>query len=341
MERIYKMSRKEGVLHLELPKDLSNAVKIELSVLSPKILTKLASELSDRYRTNQPSSGKSFLKSREDVDAYAAFRMPATFAAVYSALKQVQEGLPNWNPQTLLDVGAGPGTVMWSAAAIWPDLNAVTLLEREESMIALGKRLAKYSSSKSIQEAMWTKIDITGDWGTTSHDIVTASYVFGELNEQHRETFIRKLWQVTSGILIIIEPGTPAGFSRIKQAREQLIAEGGIPIAPCPHNMACPMANDDWCHFSQRVSRSRLHRQVKAGELSYEDEKFSFIAVSRMTGKPIPGRILRHPQVNKGHIRFESCTPDGVSNMIISRKDKELYRKAKDLSWGSALPQNE
>lgn len=326
---------------MELPNDLSNAVELDLSVLSSKRLTKLASELSNRYRTDEPSSGKSFLKSREDVDAYVAFRMPATFAAVYSALKQVQEGFSNSKPQTLLDVGAGPGTVMWSAAAVWPDLNAVTLLEREEGMIALGKRLAKYSSSKFIQEAKWNKTDITGDWVTYCHDIVTASYVFGELNEQHREALIRKLWLVTNGTLIIIEPGTPAGFSRIKQAREQLIAEGGIPIAPCPHNMSCPMTKDNWCHFSQRVSRSRLHRQVKAGELSYEDEKFSFIAVSRMTGKSIPGRILRHPQVRKGHIKFESCTPDGISNRVITRKDKELYRKAKGLNWGSVLPQNE
>jgi ribosomal protein RSM22 (predicted rRNA methylase) len=340
----YKLTsklRKGGSLKMELPQDLRTAVDEELSSLSPKRLAALASELSDRYRTDEPSSGKSFLKSREDVDAYAAFRLPATFAAVYSALKQVQERLPTWKPQTIMDVGAGPGTAMWAAAEVWPDLKSITLLEREEGMIALGKRLAAHSTSNSIQEAKWIKTDITGNWEVSSHDIVIASYVFGELNEQHREAFIHKLWQAATDSLIVIEPGTPAGFSRIKQAREQLIAEGAVTIAPCPHSESCPMAGDNWCHFSQRVSRSRLHRQVKSGELSYEDEKFSFIAVSRMNGESIPGRILRHPQVRKGHIQFESCTPEGLTNTVITRKDKELYRLAKDLIWGSVLPPRE
>ncbi|NLN42060.1 MAG: rRNA methyltransferase, partial [Clostridiales bacterium] len=97
----------------------------------------------------------------------------------------------------------------------------------------------------------------------------------------------------------------------------------------------CPMADDNWCHFAQRISRSRLHRQVKAGELSFEDEKFSFVAVSREKGKVIEGRILRHPQVRKGHIIFEICSSDGISSRVITRKDKELYRYARSLNWGS------
>ncbi len=323
---------------MELPEDLRYALELELSTLSPKRLAKLASELSDRYRTGKQTGRKSFIESQGDVDAYAAFRMPATFAAVYSVLKQVQEGLPDWNPQTLLDAGAGPGTVMWAVAAIYNDLNSITLLEREECMIALGKKLAKHASSISIQKAEWVKTDITNIWETTSHDIVTASYVLGELNEQHRNAFLKKLWMLTRGTLIIIEPGTPAGFSRIKQAREQLINEGGLLIAPCPHNLSCPMAIDNWCHFYQRLSRSRLHRQIKAGELSYEDEKFSFIAVSRKMGEAVSGRILRHPQIRKGHIEFEVCCSEGISKRIITRKDKELFRNAKNLSWGSILP---
>lgn len=322
---------------MELPEDLRYAIESELSSLSSKKLAQFASKLSDRYRTDKSSSAKNFIQSRGDVDAYVAFRMPATFAAVYSALKQVQESLPGWSPRSLLDVGAGPGTVMWAASVVYPDLDAITLFEREDGMIALGKRLAKHSSSSPVKQVQWVKTDITGGWKESLYDLVTASYVLGELSEEYRDAFIEKLWMETRGTLVIIEPGTPDGFSRIRRARERLISEGGSIIAPCTHELTCPMAEDNWCHFSQRVSRSRLHRQVKASQLSYEDEKFSFIAASRKRGEIFMGRVLRHPQVRKGHINFEICSEGELVNRTITRKDRELYRYAKGLGWGSAF----
>lgn len=323
---------------MEILTDLREALDRQLEDLSPKSLKALSSELSRRYREEQPSEGKSFLQSKEDASAYAAFRMPATFAAVYSALNQAKDRLPDWKPKTMLDVGAGPGTAMWAAAALWTDLEQITLLEREEGMIQLGKKLSSYASLSSVQKAAWIKADITDEWKVSSHDLVTASYVLGELPLKFREKFIEKLWNTAKGTLLIIEPGTPAGFLRIKQAREQLLALDANTVAPCPHDRLCPMEGNDWCHFSERVARSRLHRQVKSAELSYEDEKFSFLCMSRLSGESVYGRVIRHPQVRKGHICFNICTPEGITNSVITRRDKEVYKKARDLSWGSVMP---
>ncbi len=319
---------------------MQTAVDGELASLNTKKLAVSAAELSKRYRAGSFSNGETFLRSPEDIAAYAAFRLPATFAAVVSALRQVQDRLPDWSPQTVADVGAGPGTAMWAAAAVWPgELKRITLLEREEGMIALGRRLAQYSPLKPVQDAKWHKVDIAASWEMSPHDLVIASYVLGELPQDVRMAFIRKLWEATSGTLVIIEPGTPAGYSRIRQARDLLLAEGGArTIAPCPHDGPCPMADRDWCHFAQRIARSRLHRQVKAGELSYEDEKFSFVSMSRSSGAVIQGRVVRHPQVRPGHIRLELCTPDGLTSAVVTRKNRELYRKTRDLRWGSAVP---
>lgn len=324
---------------MELPSDLQTAIATELGSVSAKGLAKAVSELSQRYRTGngQPAGGR-FLHTEADIAAYAAFRLPATFAAVCAALTQVRDRLSNWRPRHVLDVGAGPGTASWGAAHLWPTVERVTLLEREERMIALGKRLATHSAAVALQGATWQKADITGSWEVASPDLVIASYVLGELPEDRCAALIRKLWDHTSGTLVLIEPGSPAGFRRIQQARAQLLQAGAAVIAPCPHGDACPISGDDWCHFSQRVARSSLHRQVKAGELAYEDEKFSFVSVSRAPGSPIYGRVIRHPQVRSGHIHFRLCTNEGLKNSTITRKDRELFRAARDWEWGSPVP---
>lgn len=208
-------------------------------------------------------------------------------------------------------------------------------------MIALGKRLVTYSHLPSIQKAEWVKVDITGRWEASPHDLVIASYVLGELPQDCGAALIRTLWELTSSTLVIIEPGTPSGFSRINQAREQLLVAGATTIAPCPHDSPCPMGDNDWCHFAQRVARSRLHRQVKSGELPYEDEKFSFVSVSRTSGAAIQGRVIRHPQIRKGHIRLEICAPEGLTSTIVTRRDRELFRRARDLRWGSMVPSSD
>jgi ribosomal protein RSM22 (predicted rRNA methylase) len=335
----WKETQASGDRNMELPQELQTAVGDALASLPVKRLAALAADLSNRYRKGPPAGGGKILQSEEDIAAYAAFRLPATFAAVHSALGQVRGRLPDWVPKTMLDVGAGPGTAMWAAASIWPDLERFTLLEREEGMIALGKRLATYSSLASVRDAKWIHVDLAGNWESSPHDLVIASYVIGELSQDSVETVIRKLWEYTSGILVIIEPGTPAGFSRVQQAREQLLATGEAKtIAPCPHDRPCPMTDDDWCHFAQRVARSRLHRLVKGGELPYEDEKFTFVSLSRQRRDGIRGRVIRHPQVRKGHIYLEICSREGLQSMVVKRKDRELFRKARDLRWGSVMP---
>jgi ribosomal protein RSM22 (predicted rRNA methylase) len=94
------------------------------------------------------------------------------------------------------------------------------------------------------------------------------------------------------------------------------------------------MPADDWCHFAQRITRTRLQRTVKAASLSYEDEKFSYVALSRTEGSPITGRVLRHPQKRGGHIYLQLCTPEGLKQTIVTRSQRDAFREAHDLRWG-------
>jgi ribosomal protein RSM22 (predicted rRNA methylase) len=148
---------------------------------------------------------------------------------------------------------------------------------------------------------------------------------------------VERLWEVTGTTLVVIEPGTPRGYKIILAARDSLIHAGANVIAPCPHDDRCPMTGADWCHFSQRLSRTVLHRAVKGATLGYEDEKYAYVAVARVHGSPISGRVIRHPQVRSGHIYLELCTDTGLKREIVNRRDRSAFRRAHNLRWGAAM----
>ncbi|MGL1585795.1 small ribosomal subunit Rsm22 family protein, partial [Vibrio parahaemolyticus] len=48
------------------------------------------------------------MRTSEDALAYALARMPATYAAIAASLNALAEVNPEFAPQSLLDIGAGP-----------------------------------------------------------------------------------------------------------------------------------------------------------------------------------------------------------------------------------------
>jgi ribosomal protein RSM22 (predicted rRNA methylase) len=161
--------------------------------------------------------------------------------------------------------------------------------------------------------------------------------VVGELPLEAVQTLISTMWQLTAQVLVVIEPGTPHGFERIRLVRQQLIESGAFLVAPCPHAGDCPMANGDWCHFSQRLERSSMHMAVKSVMLGYEDEKFSYVVASKTPVVLPDARILRHPQHHSGHVDLQLCAQDGLEKRVISRRHGPLYKLARKLEWGDAL----
>lgn len=321
---------------MDLPDDLSTALDDELDGAGIRRLAHAVKDLSGRYR--RADRGEPLLRTADDATAYAAFRLPATFGAVAATLAQCRARLDGFEPHSMLDVGAGLGTAAWAAAAAWPSIESVTLVERDAHMIGLGQRLCAQAGSEALRRARWVRADIAAGLPDGSYDLAVAAYSLGELGPEAFARALRSLWERTAGLLVVVEPGTPAGFARIRRARDWAIEAGAHVVAPCPHATACPMAEGDWCHFAARVARSRRHREAKGGELAYEDEKFSFISVARQAGTAIHGRIVRHPQTRPGHIRLTVCSPDGLTESVVTRSQKQRFRAARDLKWGADLP---
>jgi ribosomal protein RSM22 (predicted rRNA methylase) len=134
--------------------------------------------------------------------------------------------------------------------------------------------------------------------------------------------------------VLILEPGTMEGFRIVRAARRRLVELGGRIQAPCPQEGECPLGEGDWCHFAVRVERSRLHRQLKGGELSYEDEKYSFVLAVKGEAQAAAGRILRHPKIHSGLIELRVCGVDGARDERVTKKNKAAWRSARKADWG-------
>ncbi len=316
---------------MEIPTSLRSALDALAEGLPQTPLARDAQALSERYR-NQSANGARLVQNDAEATAYALSRMPATYGAVFSALRWTAEHT-GAEFQTLLDAGAGTGAACWAALSALSGIREITCIEREGSMRRIGQRLME-AGPDALRRARWLSFDLTA--GTLPHraDIVMASYVLSEMAEGDRAKAADALWDAADKLLLVVEPGTPAGFKKLAALRERLISRGAHLATPCPHEGPCPVPPGDWCHFSCRIPRSRVHRALKGGDAPYEDEKFCYMAFSRTPCQRPVSRVLRHPQTEPGRVTLTLCTPEGIQKCAVMKREGERFKRARKTDWG-------
>ena len=311
-----------------LPEPLALAIDRATASVPQRVLRRAAATLSERYRSESRRA-----LDREEHLAYVATRLPATYAAVAQVLGVAREVLPDLAPGSLLDLGAGPGTVLWAATEILGPFSEATLVERDRGFTALGRELL--TAGRFRTAVTWSARDLTERPALAPHDLVVAAFSVGEAAATGVDDAIASAWDATRHALVVIEPGTAAGFATVLRVRAGLVALGARLVAPCPHDARCPVSPPDVCHFAARLARTRLHRQTKGAVRGFEDEKFSYIVAAK-AGAPAAARVVRRPEVRKGHLRLRLCTTDGLIDRTVSRREGEAYRTARRLRWGDA-----
>jgi len=323
----------------ELPAELQAGLTTAFGRVPEQRLAQSVQRLIEAYRSGRHPVAP-IMATGTDVAAYVAYRMPATFAAVRSALAQVAELYPDFAPKSQLDVGGATGAAVWAASEAFASLAEITVLDQVEEALAVGRRLAERAPWTTLRSASWTPWLAGRDADLPSADLVTISYVLGELPTAAQTDLIDRALRAAR-LLVVVEPGTPAGYQRILAAREAVLAAGRTVVAPCPHQDDCPLAGTrDWCHFAARVNRTALHRRLKNAELSHEDEKFSFVAaaVEPANHHTPGGRVLRHPAFRKGMVTFQVCRDGEVAPQIVSKRDGAFYKAARNTEWGDVWP---
>lgn len=308
-----------------------------------RVLSAQAKELHDRYMQGanplQPN-----IQKPTDCLAYLALRFPATYAQIYSALSQIQERIPTWKPNSVLELGCGPGTGIWAATSLWPSIKTVTGLDQEQLFLSLAQEI-QYDS-KMNPEITWVKNTIR-KWiaseDAVDYDLVIVANVLNELAGEEREKLMQKIAAQKSGVVILLEPGTSVGYTIIANAAGNIAATQHL-IAPYINNRL--VASDEyWIHFVQRFQRPEFQRRIRQSmrdsslmASDWEDTKYSYVAWGNvLVERPIWGQCIGSVQKYKGFLTIPVLTAEGIVNARVLKRNKADYTYVKNIRWGELL----
>lgn len=294
-------------------------------------LARRSAAITQTYRSGQGSHLA--VRDRLDALAYAVARMPATRAAVAQALARLHEVAPDFAPASQLDLGCGCGAASLAARDVFSPAR-LTLVDRNEAMLTLARELLEADADVGALTLDLRRLD-----AAPRADLVTLAYVLVELDEEEATALSLRAFDHSGGALVLVEPGTPTGFARLRAARAALIAAGAEIAAPCPHRLDCPIAPPGWRHFSVRVQRSRDHRATKQADVPFEDEPFVYLAATRWPVATRASRVIARPTRDRTGLHARLCTPDGMARDVFApARDKTASRALRRLVEGDLWP---
>ena len=322
---------------MELPSRLRQAVDSALEGVSLAEITSAADALSQRYRA-EVRDGRLHLSDERSALAYLATRMPATYAATRASLAAVAGALPGFSPVAMLDVGAGPARRSGRLRRSGLPFPMLLMLEASPAMRAWGEQALGFvrpandrvarcrhqaTVSPSAARANWSRwLMFSTNWRRRSATFWSTGY-----------------GTQTSGVLVVVEPGTSNGWRRILAVRDQLNAAGAHIVGALPARRSLPAGVSRLVSLcSPRVARSRIHRLAKDAEVPWEDEKFSYLAASRLPAATYGSRVIAPAERASGRVRLKLCQPDGSAvHRLVTRREGDAFREARRSDWGDVF----
>jgi ribosomal protein RSM22 (predicted rRNA methylase) len=320
-----------------MPQALNEAIEAEAAALPAHSIAQAAAELGRDYSgVGSASAGR--LASPQARIAYLIARMPAIFEVNCAVMAELARLRPGLEIRSVLDLGSGPGTATLAAQQICGPLQAATMVDSHAGWIDLRARLLTAADPRLASAARPVSADLRHPVELNPHDLVIISYALGEMDQAVARRLIDRAWAWARSAVVVVEPGTPRGFGAIAAARDALIGAQACIVAPCTHARRCPLTQrNDWCHFDIRVARTRRQQHIKAANLPFEIEKYSYVIAAKSVEASDLGaaRIIKHPLKKSGHVILDLCTAKAaIERIVVSRREKGPYRQARAARWG-------
>lgn len=178
-----------------------------------------------------------------EADTYLAGLMPQLYTSVYTVMLELRKRLgKDWQPESVLDCGLGPGTSALAFQEVFVNTNphplspapAVSIVELNNELRhrteKIWSSIAALKETKNVNEAT-ERYRIYHQLGspTRKHDVILAPHVLGDLRGRpsERDVLARDLWSrlAPGGVLLLLERGNPMGFERVARARQVILRQ--------------------------------------------------------------------------------------------------------------------
>lgn len=197
-----------------------------------------------------------YLSSPRYYQAYIRYFLPWNLVRLSTLFANLD--MPLRADSVIIDMGSGPLTIPLALYLARPDLRNVPLhfhvIDKTNRILQLGKLILEAFAVR-MQGSLppWsitTHHQAFGDPLDMKADLFMAANVFNEFFWKSKELLGKRALQTArqilgyvkeSGQIFLFEPGDPRSGSFISAIRAAFIEFGLQPLAPCPHQKACPM----------------------------------------------------------------------------------------------------
>lgn len=271
------------------------------SLQEPHKLAPWIRKLSDHYQATESVTpwAENGLKA-----AYLAYFFPLNWIRASKALDEAQKCGFFTNLKHIVDWGCGPGTLSKALLSMeHSNLESLTGIDQAD----VG---AMYSDTprKGVQLSFAYHLpkQLTPQTG------LFISYTLNEMTQQP--------WNLRQfSHVFVLEPSTHNHFQKILEFREQLITSGFQILAPCPHQLSCPMANQpkEWCHdrthWEQPLWYKNLEKHLPMRNQTLTQSYLLAVRPEFLTSTNTVMnssntiRVVGDPLVEKGKTRWQAC----------------------------------